>query len=244
MFDFDEPIDRRGTHCAKWDMMEPIYGVPRDDGIAMWVADMDFRPPPAVTEALAAAVAHGVFGYFGDDRAYKAAITGWMERRHGWQVDPAWIGTAHGLVAATALCLQAFTEPGDGVILFTPVYHAFGRVIRANRREIVESRLVQDRGRYVMDLDALAASLKGHERMVILCSPHNPGGRVWDATELAALGDFCQAHDLRAGLRRGPPRPGAAGPQAHRHAARGAGDPRPAGDADRDEQDPSTSPAA
>lgn len=196
MFDFDEIIDRRGSHCAKWDMMQAFSGVSPEDGLAMWVADMDFRPPPAVTEALEAALARGVFGYFGDDRAYKAAIAGWMARRHGWQVDPDWIGTAHGLVAGCALCLQAFTEPDDGVILFTPVYHAFARIIRANGRRVVESPLRLEDGRYRMDLEALAASLTGQERMLIFCSPHNPGGRIWDRAELAALADFCAAHDL------------------------------------------------
>jgi cystathionine beta-lyase len=197
MFDFDEPIDRRNTHALKWDMMEQLYGVSSGDGIAMWVADMDFRPPPAVTDALSAAVAHGVHGYFGDDRAYKAAITGWMARRHGWEVDPAAIATTHGVVAGLAICIQAFTEPGDGVILFSPVYHAFYRVIRANGREVVESPLVlREDGRYEMDLDALAATLTGRERMVVLCSPHNPGGRIWSVDELRALADFCAAHDL------------------------------------------------
>jgi cystathionine beta-lyase len=197
MFDFDEIIDRRDTHALKWDMMQPLYGVSPDDGIAMWVADMDFRPPPSVTEALRAEVAHGVHGYFGDDRAYKAAITGWMASRHGWEIDPATIATTHGVVAGLALCLQAFTEPGDGVILFTPVYRAFFRVLRANARTIVESPLVRrEDGRYAMDLDTLAASLTGAERMVVLCSPHNPGGRVWSRDELRALADFCVAHDL------------------------------------------------
>ena len=196
MFDFDEIIDRRGTNCIKWDMMQPLYGVAPDDGLAMWVADMDFRPPPSVTAALRAEIDHGVHGYFGDDRAYKTAITGWMARRHGWEVDPATIATTHGVVAGLALCLQAFTEPGDGVILFTPVYHAFHRVLRANRREIVESPLVEVGGRYAMDLDALAAALTGRERMLVLCSPHNPAGRVWTRDELRALAEFCTAHDL------------------------------------------------
>ena len=93
MFDFDEIIDRRGTHCSKWDMMQALYGVAPDDGLAMWVADMDFRPPPEVIAAVEAEAAHGVFGYFGDDGDYKAAITGWMARRHGWEVDPATIAT-------------------------------------------------------------------------------------------------------------------------------------------------------
>jgi cystathionine beta-lyase len=197
MFDFDEPIDRRDTHALKWDMMQATCGVAPADGIAMWVADMDFRPPPSVNAALAAAVEHGVHGYFGDDRAYKAAITGWMARRHGWEVDPATVLTTHGVVAGLALCLQAFTGPDDAVILFSPVYHAFYRVLRANRREIVESELVRrEDGRYAMDLDALAAALTGRERIVVLCSPHNPGGRVWSREELRALADFCAAHDL------------------------------------------------
>ena len=196
MFDFDEIIDRRGTHCAKWDMMEKLYGVPPDDGLAMWVADMDFRPPAAVSAALQAEDDHGVFGSFGDDRDYKAAIAGWMQRRHGWVVEPAAIATTHGVVAGLALCLQAFTRPGDGVILFTPVYHAFHRIIRANDREVVQSPLVLESDRYVMDLEGLAGSLNGRERMLVLCSPHNPGGRVWSREELAALADFCESHDL------------------------------------------------
>src|SRR5690606_19620284 len=117
-FDFDEIIDRRGTHSMKWDGMAERCGVTAEDALAMRVADMDFRPPPAVNAALAQAVAHGVHGYFGDEREYRAAITGWMERRHGWEVDPAAIFTTHGIVAGFSLCLQAFSEPGDGVILF------------------------------------------------------------------------------------------------------------------------------
>lgn len=196
MFDFDEPIDRRQTHSMKWDMMEPLFGVAPEDGISMWVADMDFRPPPAVTAALAREIAGGVPGYYGDDRAYRAAVQGWMARRHGWEVDPAAILTTHGLVAAVGMCLQAYTKPGDGIVLFTPVYHAFARVIAANDRRVVESRLVESGGRYHMDLDALAAALTGRERMVVFCSPHNPGGRIWSAAEQRALAEFCVTHDL------------------------------------------------
>ncbi len=196
MFDFDEPIDRRRTHSVKWDMMEPYFGVPAEDGLAMWVADMDFRPPPAVMAALAREIETGVPGYFGDEKAYRAAIQGWMTRRHGWEIAPEWILTTHGLVAAVGMAVQAFTEPGDGVILFTPVYHAFARVIGANGRQVVESRLVERDGRHFMDLDALAAQLTGRERMVVFCSPHNPGGRIWSVEEQRALAAFCAAHDL------------------------------------------------
>lgn len=195
-FDFDEIIDRRGTHSLKWDGMAARCGVTADDAIAMWVADMDFRPPPAVNEALARAAAHGVHGYFGDDRDYRAAIRGWMARRHGWEVDAEAIATTHGIVAAFALCLQAFSRPGEGVILFSPVYHAFYRVLKANGRRIVESPLAIEDGRFRMDLDGLAAKLTGDERIIVLCSPHNPGGRVWSREELAELAAFATAHDL------------------------------------------------
>jgi cystathionine beta-lyase len=193
---FDEIINRRGSHCAKWDMMEKYYGVSPETGIAMWVADMDFRPPDCVLEALRASVDHGVFGYFGDDRDYKAAIAWWMQHRHGWQVEADWIFTTHGLVNGTALCIDAFTKPGDGVVLFTPVYHAFHRVIKASGREIVECKLVNASGRYEMDFDTYDAQMTGKETMVILCSPHNPGGRVWTAEELQAVAGFAERHNL------------------------------------------------
>ncbi|MEO1000915.1 MAG: MalY/PatB family protein [Pseudomonadota bacterium] len=195
-FDFDTVIDRRGTHSAKWDAMETLFGVSPDDGIAMWVADMDFRPPEAVNAALRAAVENGIHGYFSGDGPYRAATVDWMARRHGWVIEPEWIRVTHGLVSATGLCLQAFSEPGDGVILFTPVYHAFHKMIRANDRQIVESPMPIVDGQYVMDLDALEGLMTGREKIVILCSPHNPGGRVWSAEELRALGAFCERHDL------------------------------------------------
>ncbi|XDA99169.1 MalY/PatB family protein [Sulfitobacter sp. LCG007] len=193
---FDEMIERRGTHCAKWDKMEAVYGVPADKGIAMWVADMDFRPPQVVLEKLQSLVDHGVFGYFGDDSAYKDAIIWWMEHRHGWKPEADWIFTTHGLVNGTALCIDSFTSPGDGIVLMTPVYHAFARVIKAAGREIVECPLALEKGRYVLDIDRWDAAMTGSEKMIILCSPHNPGGRVWSREEVAAVSDFARRHDL------------------------------------------------
>jgi len=194
--DFDQVIDRRGTQCSKWDMMEPLYGVSPDDGLAMWVADMDFRPPQVVQDALQAMLDHGVYGYFGDDSAYRAAICWWMEHRHGWQVDPVHISTTHGLVNAVGQCLHTWTAPGDGVMLFTPVYHAFARVIHAAGRRVLECPLVEADGLYQMEMDAAEALVDDSTRMVILCSPHNPGGRVWSVDELRAVADFCARHDL------------------------------------------------
>ena len=191
--DFDTDIDRRGSHCMKWDMMQARYGVAPDDGIPMWVADMDFRAPDCVQAALRAMLDHGVYGYFGDDRAYLDAIGWWMANRHGWQVDPAAVFTTHGLVNGTALCLQAWTQPGDGVVLFTPVYHAFARVIRAAGREVIEVPMVVEDGAHRLDL---SAPLPGNARMLLFCSPHNPGGRVWSVAEQRAVADYARAHDL------------------------------------------------
>lgn len=197
MFGFDEIIDRRGTHSSKWDMMEELFGVSPEDGLSMWTADMDFRPPPAINAALAEAMRHGIYGYFCDETQHKAAIAGWMTRRHGWEVDPDWIATTYGVVpGAFVHCLNAFSQTGDGVILFTPVYHAFERVLRANDRRVVEAPLLEVDGRYRMDLEALAPRLDGSERIAVLCSPHNPGGTLWTGAEQRDLAEFCAKHDL------------------------------------------------
>ncbi|WGW04956.1 MalY/PatB family protein [Tropicibacter oceani] len=193
---FDEEIDRFGTHSVKWDMMEAIYGVPASDGLSMWVADMDFRPPECVQKAVQGMADHGIYGYFGDDRAYLESICWWMQTRHGWKVDPKWIFSTHGLVNGTGMCVDAFTNPGDGVVLFTPVYHAFARVIKAAGREVVECPLAVRDGRYEMDFDAYDALMTGNERLLILCSPHNPGGRVWTRAELKGVAAFAKRHDL------------------------------------------------
>ncbi|VVT20313.1 Aminotransferase, class I and II [Roseovarius sp. EC-HK134] len=193
---FDEIIDRRGTHSDKWDMMQAKYGVSPEDGIPMWVADMDFRPPACVTEALIGMTQHGVYGYYGDDAAYRAAIQWWMQTRHGWTVEADAIFTTHGLVNGTSMCIDTWTAPGDAVVVFTPVYHAFARVIRAAGREVRECPLVNTAGRYEMDFDAYDALMTGNEKMLILCSPHNPGGRVWTKAELEGVADFARRHDL------------------------------------------------
>ena len=193
---FDEMIDRRGTHNVKWDEMQNIYGVSPDDGLAMWVADMDFAAPDCVRDAVRAQADHGVMGYFGNDSAYRNAICWWMQNRHGWTVDPKSIFTTHGLVNGTAMCVDAYTAVGDAVVLFTPVYHAFARVIRAAGRTVTELPLVINNGRYEYDFASYDARLTGKEKMVILCSPHNPGGRVWTKAELEAVADFARRHDL------------------------------------------------
>lgn len=193
---FDEQINRFGTHSVKWDMMERLYGIPAERGLAMWVADMDFRPPAAVQAAVEAMADHGLYGYYGDEDSYLDAICWWMQTRHGWAVDRKHIFTTHGLVNGTGLVVDAFTQPGDGVVLMTPVYHAFARTIKAAGRAVVECKLKLTNGRYEMDFDTWDAQMTGNERMLILCSPHNPGGRVWTEAELVATAEFCKRHDL------------------------------------------------
>lgn len=193
---FDPIIDRRGTHCAKWDKMEALFGVSPDNGLAMWVADMDFKPPQIVLDAVQAQLDHGVLGYFGDDSKYTAAIQWWMQERHGWTLDTGDIFTTHGLVNGTALCVDTWTEPGDAVVLFTPVYHAFARVLHAAGREVRECQMVLENGQYQLDFEAYDAQMTGSEKMLIWCSPHNPGGRVWTRAELEGVAAFARRHDL------------------------------------------------
>ena len=193
---FDEVIERRGTHSSKWDEMEKLYGVPSEDGISMWVADMDFRPPDCVQNAIKNMLSHGVYGYFADDANYRKSICWWMKNRHNWEVDPDSIFTTHGLVNGTAMCVEAFSNPGEGIVLFTPVYHSFFRILRANNRRIVQCPLIQKDGQYKFDFELYNSILKGDEKLVILSSPHNPGGRVWSRSELQGVVDFAKRNDL------------------------------------------------
>ncbi|SPH16576.1 Cystathionine beta-lyase PatB [Defluviimonas aquaemixtae] len=193
---FDELIDFRGQHSEKWDTMEDKLGVSSEDGLAMWVADMDFRQPQGMIDTVKRLADSALFTYFGDKTEYDAAIQWWMKTRHGWDVDAKAIFTTHGIVNAVSLCLECYTKPGDGVVIFTPVYHAFARVIRANDRRLVECPLAIRDGMYAMDFDAWDAQMTGGEKMAILCSPHNPGGRVWTREELQGMAEFAKRHDL------------------------------------------------
>ena len=180
---FDEVISRKGTHSEKWDEIETLYGVPLDEGIPMWVADMDFRPPDCVNKALQRMSDNGIYGYYGNENEYRKSICWWMKHRHNWIFDPSSIFTTHGLVNGTALCVDAFTKPGDGIVLFTPVYHSFFRILKASDRKIVECPLIVKDDKYTLDFENYNGIMTGNEKMVILCSPHNPGGRVWKKKE-------------------------------------------------------------
>jgi cysteine-S-conjugate beta-lyase len=196
MFDFDRVIERRGTHASKWDMMARLSGIDAPDAIPMWVADMDFAAPPGVTEALAAEVQRAIHGYYADTGSWAAALSDWMARRHGLRIEPEWVSPTPGIVSGLSMIIQAVSEPGDEIVVFPPVYHAFRRVILANGRRILDAQLVESGGRYFMDLDALRAKLTPQTKAVFFCSPHNPGGTVWPAGEIRALAALCTERGL------------------------------------------------
>lgn len=200
-FDFDTPLSLRDTHCSKWDAFPSMFKdlpeqPPADQVIPMWVADMDFQAAPPILAALNEEVTRGHMGYFTNDRPVAELVSQWMQNHHGWQTDPDWVRFTRGVIEGVALAVGAFSERGDEVIVFSPVYHAFYRKVEALGRVIRESPLVLENGTYHMDLDTLEASLTGREKIMILCSPHNPGGRLWSQAELAAVAAFCERHDL------------------------------------------------
>ena len=195
--DFDTQLVIRGSHAAKYDNLAQAFGVDDPEIIPMWVADMDFPAAPAIRAALQAEVDLGYCGYFGNAGAASQAVAAWYRSRHGWDdIDPGWVRYTHGVVSGYGDVIATFSEPGDSIVVFSPVYHAFYRQVRNMGREIVESRLEVQDGQFRMDLDALQSSLTGRERIVTFCTPHNPGGRLWAAEEIRALAEFCEANDL------------------------------------------------
>lgn len=195
-YDFDIQLPLRGRHVSKYDNMGKIYGVDDPDMIPMWVADMDFAAASAIRAALQAEIDLGYVGYFGNPGPVNEAVANWYAARHGWAVDPGIVRYTHGVVSGYGDVIATFSEPGDGVIVFAPVYHAFYRQIEAMGRVVVESPLIKRDGQFHMDLAALQSALTGREKIVTFCSPHNPGGRIWDAEEIKELAAFCARNDL------------------------------------------------
>ncbi|OYX45006.1 MAG: aminotransferase [Rhodobacterales bacterium 32-67-9] len=193
---FDDIIDRIGTHSSKWDLMEPRFGVPASDGLAMWTADSDYPTADCVRDVVRAAADLGIFGYFGDYGDFHEAIGWWMRERHDWTIEPDWILTTHGLGNAVALCIDTWSKPGDSVVIFPPVYHEFAGKIERAGRKVTECPLSRVGDRYMLDLDAAQARLTGTERLLIWCSPQNPSGRIWTPEEQRAVADFALRNNL------------------------------------------------
>ncbi len=190
-YDFDHPIQRRHTGSYKWDTPD------REDILPMWVADMDFRTAPAIIEALHQRVEHGVFGYtYVPDEYYKAVIE-WFASRHGWNIEREWFIYTSGVVPAISAIIKAMTQPGDKVIVSTPAYNCFFSSIRNNECQLAANPMIYDGGRYTIDFDELEKLASDPlAKVMILCNPHNPGGRVWTKEEIARVADICLRHNV------------------------------------------------
>lgn len=194
-YDFDTPIDRTHTWSIKHDFKKENGKA--DDILPLWVADMDFRSPDSVVEALKKAVDHGIFGYSRADESYFDAVAAWYQKRHRLTLQPEWMTCTPGIVFALSIAVRAFTQEGDAVLIQPPVYHPFSRAILRNKRTLVENPLVLKDGHYEMDLEELEQKvLDEHVKLMILCNPHNPVGRVWTREELTALADICLRHHV------------------------------------------------
>lgn len=187
-YNFDEVIDRRGTDSVKWDGLKSVWG--QDDLTALWVADMDFRTPPFVMDALRRRLEHEVLGYTMACKEWSASICNWLQKRHQWTVKDEELTFVPGIVRGQALALLCFTQPGDRVLVMTPVYHPFFLVTERLGREAVRSSLDLRDGHYHIDFDRLRHDVQGC-KVLILCNPHNPGGRVWTVEELRQVAAIC-----------------------------------------------------
>lgn len=185
-YDFDRIIPRRGTNSYKWDTPEAEGVLP------MWVADMDFRTAPAVVRAVERRAAQGIYGYTKVPAAYYEAVVDWFAGRHGWRIRPEWMIYTSGVVPALSAVIQALTEPGDRVIAQTPAYNCFFSSIRNSRCELSANPLLYREGRYTVDFDDLEAKAADPKaKLLLLCNPHNPSGRVWTPAELRRMGEIC-----------------------------------------------------
>jgi cystathionine beta-lyase len=193
-YDFDTVVDRHGTCSVKWDFEEKFTGM--TGLLPLWVADMDFPVPPEIMDAIRRRVDHGIFGYVREPDSYFEAAAAWLQRRHEWSVQPDWMVASPGVIPSLAAAILAFTQPGDGIVIQPPVYHPFAMRVRSNGRRVVENPLVVRDGRWQMDLDGLEKAIDPGTRMLILCNPHNPVGRVWERDTLLRLSEICRARGV------------------------------------------------
>lgn len=195
LFESEHVVDRKNTASIKWDEVEKAYE--EEDILPFWIADMDFKAPQPVLAALQERVQHGVFGYTSRTDTYDQAIMDWLEKRHRWSIEKDWICHAPGIVPALSFIVQIFTEPEDEILIQPPVYHPFYQVTRENGRKLVQNPLKLEHNRYVIDFEDLESKLKTHSvKLFLLCSPHNPVGRVWTKEELQKLGELCRQYNI------------------------------------------------
>ena len=193
-YNFDEVIERRGTNCVKYDGLKERYG--KEDLLPLWVADMDFRTPDFIVDAIKKRLEHEIFGYtFGSDSYYNSIIE-WVDYKQKWKIKREWLSYIPGIVKGIGFVIQCFTKPGDKVIIQPPVYHPFRIVPESMKREVVNNPLKLVNGAYEMDFEQLESVIDEHCKVLILCNPHNPGGIVWKKDTLVKLADICAKHNL------------------------------------------------
>lgn len=194
IYDFNAPIDRRGTHCVKFDALKDMYG--RDDLLSLWVADMDFATPDFIIDALKKRLDHPVLGYPVQYDGYWQSVVNWIYNHHGWQVQREWMRYIPGIVKGIGMVVNVFTKPGDKIIIQPPVYHPFRLVPEHNGRDIVMNPLRREGDSYTMDFEQLEQVIDDKCRILILANPHNPIGITWDKATLARLADIAVKHNL------------------------------------------------
>ncbi len=193
-YNFDEIIDRTGTNCLKWDLRSRFFKT--DDVLPLWVADTDFRSPDFIIDAIRERAGHELFGYSFRPDSYYEAIISWMKRQHGWDIEKNWISFSPGVVSALTFAIETFSKPGDGVIVQPPVYFPFFDCVKGTKRKMVENPLKLRNGRYYFDIDDLKAKIDRDTKILLLCSPQNPGGMVWSKKELTELGNVCLENNI------------------------------------------------
>jgi len=188
-YNFDEIIERHGTNCVKYDLLGSYFG--NEEALPLWVADTDFKVPDFIMAPLRKRLDHEILAYSYRPESYFEAIIQWMKHRHGWIVDKTMISSSPGVVSAVTMLIMALSEPGDKVIVQPPVYFPFFSCVKGTGRVMVENPLVIREGRYTFDFEQLKASIDDRTKILILCSPHNPGGMVWRREELEELVTIC-----------------------------------------------------
>ena len=193
-YDFDKVIDRRNTEATKYKMCKANFGT--DDVLPLWIADMDFRAPQPVIDAMVAKAQHGIFGYHSLTDEYKQAVVAWQARRNQWAISPALLSTSPGIVPAIVALVNMFSEVGEEILIQPPVYHQFAAVIKEEKRRVLSNPLKEEDGLYFVDFEDLEEKLKRKPKLFIFCHPHNPVGKVYTHDELKRIGELCVQYEV------------------------------------------------
>lgn len=193
-YNFDQVIDRSNFNAEKYTLRKTIFGT--DNVLPMWVADMDIASPPFVLEAIKQRAEHNVLGYEDNPKSAISAQISWLKKRQNFTVEPSWVLSSHSTVASIHMAIQAFSEPLDEVVIMTPVYHAFARSVKQENRTLINWEITKDKQQYSFSLEQLKIQISSKTKLLILCSPHNPLGRIWRFNELKAIGEFCIEHNI------------------------------------------------